>query len=114
MKKNCTECNEPISGRSDKRFCSDACRNAYNNKANSDATNYVRNINNQLRKNRRILESRLVGEKTMISRDLLVKEGFVFDYFTTIYKTKKGVDYYFCYEYGYLPLESDQVLIVKK
>ena len=42
-------------GRIDKKFCSDACRNAYNNKQNKDQTNLMRNINNKLRKNFKIL-----------------------------------------------------------
>jgi hypothetical protein len=34
----------------DKKFCSDGCRNAYNNKINKDSNNYMRNTNNKLRK----------------------------------------------------------------
>ena len=30
----CLECGEKIIGRSDKKFCNDACRNSYNNKQN--------------------------------------------------------------------------------
>jgi len=48
--KNCPECDDKIKGRADKKFCSDACRNAFNNKLNSDANSTVRNINNALRK----------------------------------------------------------------
>ena len=55
MTKTCLECNEKIIGREDKKFCSDGCRNAYNNKINKDSTNFMRNINNKLRKNYRIL-----------------------------------------------------------
>jgi hypothetical protein len=33
------------------KFCSDVCRNAYNNKINKDSTNFMRNVNNKLRKN---------------------------------------------------------------
>ncbi|MBN2521295.1 MAG: hypothetical protein JXB17_12355, partial [Bacteroidales bacterium] len=54
-KKLCTECGEPIHGRSDKKFCCDQCRNIFNNRLNSNLNNYMRNINNVLRKNRRIL-----------------------------------------------------------
>lgn len=114
MKKQCLECGEEFSGRSDKRFCSDACRNAYNNKLNSDANNYMRNVNNILRKNRRILESKFNGEKSKVLRDTLVKEGFDFNFFTNIYTTQKGVNYFYCYEMGYLPLEHNYILIVKK
>ncbi len=48
--KNCLECEEAIKGREDKKFCSDGCRNAYNNKINKDSTNFMRNVNNKLRK----------------------------------------------------------------
>jgi hypothetical protein len=34
-------------GREDKKFCSDGCRNAYNNKINKDSNNYMRNTNNK-------------------------------------------------------------------
>ena len=34
MDKLCLECGDKLFGRIDKKFCSDACRNAYNNKIN--------------------------------------------------------------------------------
>ncbi|CAG0958787.1 hypothetical protein FLAV_00584 [Flavobacteriales bacterium] len=114
MKKQCSECGEAIVGRADKRFCSDACRNAFNNKLNSDSTSYMRNVNNILRKNKRILEARFKGEKNKVLRDTLLKDGFDFNYFTTIYTTQKGSSYYYCYEMGYLPIENNYILIVKK
>ncbi len=45
MKNTCVECGEEIKGRADKKFCSDQCRSAFNNRLNSDATNFIRNIN---------------------------------------------------------------------
>ena len=33
MSKVCPECGEKIIGRVDKKFCSDYCRNAFNNKS---------------------------------------------------------------------------------
>lgn len=110
----CLECNEPMVGRSDKKFCSDYCRNAYNNRQNSDSNNLVRNINNTLRKNRRILEKLNPNEKTKTSRDTMLSLGFNFNYHTHLYTTKTGSSYLFCYEYGYLMLENDEVLIVKR
>ncbi len=59
--KNCLACERPIKGRTDKKFCDDSCRNNYNNRLNSDATPLIRNINNILRKNRRILLDLLSG-----------------------------------------------------
>ncbi len=52
----CLTCGTSIKGRTDKKFCDDYCRNSYHNKLNSDDNNYVRNVNNVLRRNRRILE----------------------------------------------------------
>ncbi|MBC7863150.1 MAG: DUF2116 family Zn-ribbon domain-containing protein, partial [Bacteroidia bacterium] len=42
--KKCPECGESYLGRVDKKFCSDQCRNTYNNRHNADGTNQVRNI----------------------------------------------------------------------
>jgi|SRR5690606_30906234 len=114
MQKSCLECDEKIVGREDKKFCSDHCRNAYNNKINKDQTNLVRNINNRLRKNYRILKELNPAEKTKTSRSKLVAKGFSFEYFTSIYTTKSGTVYYFVYDQGYLPLEGDYFALVKR
>ena len=114
MDKTCLECGETFKGRADKKFCSDMCRNSYNNKLNSDTTNYVRNVNNILRKNRRVLEELIPDETAKASKTKLNEKGFNFNYYTNIYTTKKGTTYYFCYEYGYLPIENDYFFLVKR
>ncbi len=113
-KRICPECGESFNGRMDKKFCSDLCRNAYNNKQNSNTTNYIRNINNILRKNRRILEENLQGDKTTLPKQKLIDKGFNFKYYTNITLTKNNHSYMFCYEFGYLLLDNDLILIVKK
>ncbi|MEJ7681266.1 MAG: hypothetical protein WKG06_26145 [Segetibacter sp.] len=107
---------QTLKGRTDKKFCDDLCRNSYNNKLNSDSNAYVRNINNILRRNRRILEESLSASDEMakITKQKMQERGFQFKYFTHTYTNKKGNVYYFCYEYGYLLLEGDWVLIVKR
>ena len=114
--KNCLACDKPIKGRSDKKFCDDYCRNNYNNQLKVADNGIVRLINNTLAKNRRILQSLLPADKETfkVTRDNLLLKGFSFKYLTHIYTTKTGNDYYYCYEYGYLPLENDWYLIVKK
>jgi predicted nucleic acid-binding Zn ribbon protein len=112
MDKLCLDCGEPIHGRSDKKFCSDQCRNNYNNTINRDANNYVRNINNILRKNRRILADLNPQGKITVTREKLASKGFNFKFHTNTYITKNGHTYYFCYEHGYLPLDNNLYALV--
>ena len=90
MSKLCLECNEKIVGREDKKFCSDGCRNAYNNKINKDSTNFMRNVNNKLRKNYRILAALNPDGKSKATKTKLLSKGFDFDYITNILHTKTG------------------------
>jgi predicted nucleic acid-binding Zn ribbon protein len=112
--RTCLECGDKLVGRADKKFCSDSCRIAYNNRLNSDETNYMRNVNAVLRKNRRILQALNPTGKTRVSREKLLEKGFDFSYFTSQYKTREGSVYYYCYEQGYLELENNQFLLVIK
>jgi hypothetical protein len=114
--KTCLLCEKPLKGRSDKKFCDDYCRAAYNNDLKSAANNNIRNVNNALGKNRRILESLLPEGEQMVkaNRDKLLHLGFQFKYMTHTYTNQKGNVYHFCYEYGYLPLENNWFLIVKR
>jgi predicted nucleic acid-binding Zn ribbon protein len=112
--KTCLECSEKIVGREDKKFCSDNCRNAYNNKINKDSTNFMRNVNNKLRKNYRILSELNKEGKSKATRDKMVNKGFDFDFFTNILQTKTGNTYYFLYDQGYRSLDNDYFMLVKK
>ncbi len=114
MNKTCLECGEKIVGREDKKFCSDGCRNAYNNKINKDSTNFMRNVNNKLRKNYRILGALNVEGKLKTTRTKLLSKGFDFEFFTNILNTKTGNTYYFVYDQGYMALENDYFMLVKK
>ena len=112
--RNCKECSQRLSGRRDQKFCSDYCRNTYNNRLNEDSTKYIRRINNILRKNRRILSELNPGGKKTVDGITLAEEGFNFHYYTNVYTTKTGSTYFFCYEQGYLKLENDKYMLVLK
>lgn len=112
--KACLECSEKIVGREDKKFCSDSCRNAYNNKINKDSTNFMRNVNNKLRKNYRILSELNTEGKSKATRDKMINKGFDFEFFTNILQTKTGNTYYFLYDQGYRSLDNDYFMLVKK
>ena len=115
--KKCLECGTEIFGRIDKKFCSDQCRNTYNNRFNAISNSYIRKVNYILRKNRRIMEEIIEkSEKDVkrVTRNFLLDKGFDFGYYTNIYKTKKAKYYYFCYEYGYNVLEDNYLAVVRK
>lgn len=111
-KKQCIICGEEIVGRPDKRFCSDSCRSTFHNRQNSDQTNFIRNINNILRKNRRILVNMNPDGKAYLHRDRLLENGFNFRYFTNEYVTRKGVVYRFVYDQGYTERENGYLTLV--
>jgi hypothetical protein len=114
MERVCLDCGDTLRGRVDKKFCSDQCRNNYNNRMKIDSTTIVRKTNAILAKNRKIIMELIPEDKVTVHKAKLVDNGFNFNYFTSIYTNKKGQDYFFCYEYGYLPLENDFFMLVHR
>ena len=112
MERFCLDCGEKLNGRADKKYCSDVCRNNYNNKMHHQTTDYIKKVNKVLKKNRLILSELNPEGKTRIHRKRLLNQGFNFNYFTNTYTTKNGNVYYFCYEQGYLPLDNDFFALV--
>ena len=119
-KKICLSCGSALHGRVDKKFCNDYCRNNYNNlqKTSRGGNELVKSINKALLSNRNTLEGLMKeGEgkpSVNVNKEKLVRLGFQFKYLTHLYTTKAGKTYYYCYDYGYLPLENDWFLVVKK
>lgn len=112
--RNCLSCGKPVKGRSDKKFCDDYCRNVFNNQSKLQESAFVKSIIAVLKNNRKILADLLGTETTTKqSKTKLLKEGFQFQYYTHQYTNQKGNIYFFCFEYGYLPLEGDLFLLVK-
>jgi predicted nucleic acid-binding Zn ribbon protein len=111
----CAHCGKEIFGREGKLFCSNYCRNTHNNKANKDITNLMRNTNNTLRKNYKILLELNPGETANTTRKVLVKAKFDFDVYTSVLNCKTGNVYYFVYDRGYFsPSENNFVLMNKE
>jgi predicted nucleic acid-binding Zn ribbon protein len=113
-KRYCMNCGIEITGRLGKMFCSDSCRNRHNNKQNKDSTNLIRNVNNKLRKNHRILSELNFEDRIKVERKLLKKKGFDFEFFTSVLNSKTGKDYYFVYDQGFVELEEDIFMLMKK
>ena len=107
VEKKCLDCGETIRGRTDKKFCSDQCRNNYNNRLNRDSNNFVRNVHGLLRKNRRILADLYAEGKVKVHKDALFALGYNFSFFTHIIETSQGHKFHYCFEYGYHELGED-------
>jgi len=114
MERLCLDCGSPIRGRADKKYCDDSCRSNYNNRLNTEDNLVIKRVNNILKKNRAILATLNPNGKTKVSGKKLVSAGFKFEFHTSSYKTQNGNTYTFCYEYGYLALNEDSYLLVKR
>ncbi|MEM7103315.1 MAG: DUF2116 family Zn-ribbon domain-containing protein [Bacteroidota bacterium] len=113
-KRHCPVCGDTIQGRRDKRFCTDQCRAVFNNDKKRESEGYILEINRILRKNRGILKAINPQGRSTVKMEYLKLQGFDFRYFTTYYRTKSGNVYFFCYEFGYLNIEDDKVLIINR
>ncbi len=115
MKKACAACGNPIQGRSDKRFCSVACKNAYNNNARKRTRTEVQEIIDYLLRNREILAT-LMGESTKETFDrlLLTRAGFRWEYFTGIYLNKEQKTYHLVFDFAWMEFSDQKVLVVRK
>ena len=107
VEKKCLDCGDPIRGRTDKKFCSDQCRNNFNNRLNRDSNNFVRNVHGLLRKNRRILADLYADNRIRVHKDALFALGYNFSFFTHIIDTSHGYKYHYCFEYGYRETGND-------
>ena len=112
--KTCLSCGNSLKGRADKKYCNDYCRNHYNNQLKGDHLQYLRNVNNILRRNRDILEDLLLKRNGpyKVLKTELEKKDFNFKFYTSSYTNKGNKTYYYCYEYGYSLVEEEKCLLV--
>ena len=84
-------------------------------KKNTDPI-WVKEITAALKKNRKIMELLVPKDtgKIKISQQKLLAKGFNFGYHTHTYTTKVGSNYSFCYEYGYLKIDNENYMLVKR
>ncbi len=113
MERYCLECNDPLHGRADKKFCSDSCRNCFNNKKrNSGVNRYVKQVNVILCRNRLIMATLNPSGRKKVHRTVLAGNGFDFGFITHFQRTKSGRTCYFCYDQGYFPLGHNYYLLI--
>nr|WP_320117457.1 hypothetical protein [uncultured Marinifilum sp.] len=113
--KKCLYCKEPFVGRADKKFCNSQCKSAYHNQTSQSCESYIRLTNKQLRANRRALRKACPSGKATVRKSFLKKLGMDFKHLTHTWKSKSGILYYFCYDYGYTAsIEPEKVMIIQQ
>ena len=114
--KKCKICKLKFKGRTDKLFCSVACKSFYHRELRK-ATKYITiDIDAVLHRNRSILLEILGKHKIQIkiNRILLVKKNFNFKYITHFYINKYGKMYHQVYDIAWMEFSDDEILIVKR
>lgn len=114
MERICIDCHKPVKGRADKKFCDDLCRNNYNNRLKAGEDRFMTETNQILKKNRNILKAKAQAGHSTLRKEELVFKGFNFNFHTCCYQTCDGHTYFFCYDFGYVFLENDEVLLVRQ
>lgn len=107
----CPICGTQLKGRSDKKFCSDKCRNIHFNR-NKQKLDCINIINRTLKRNRKILEELNPGGTTLVHKSILTNKGFDFNYYTSTELSKSGGIQVYCYDYGYAVLENDFLALI--
>jgi hypothetical protein len=112
----CLQCGRELrSGRIDKKFCNEGCKNQYHNAQKIAEHEEIKKINAILKNNRKILKTAL-GDKpfVLVDHDALLKKGFEFDYLTHyVFSQVKKNKYVFSYNFGYHEYEKNKYKVVK-
>ena len=115
-KNYCSECNEILRGRTDKKFCSDSCRSMFHNRLKSQQSGVQKMIESRLRKNRKILMglyNNMTSDLKLVPLKYVENLGFTFNFYTHIeHDTQKQM--IFCFEYGYQKIDNQKVKLVKQ
>ncbi|MBI1306501.1 MAG: hypothetical protein GC181_07800 [Bacteroidetes bacterium] len=112
--KTCNTCGRDLKGRADKKFCNYQCRNRFHNHRSYGTIAMIRDINNRLRQNHRILISYLDSSKNLVRKRELQNSGFDFSYYTKKLTVDDGQPCYFCYDVGYFPHENDYFALIAR
>jgi len=110
---HCLYCNQPIKGRSDKKFCNDSCRNNYNHEKREPENKALNEILKAIKSNRKVIKTLLNGNKTrVVQKDDRIRNGFDFRFYMHHFSAQ-GYTYTFCFDYGYKNNKEEEYTIVK-
>ena len=99
----CLQCERPLQGRLDKKFCSNQCRSTYHNNHKRTHEQAITKVNSQIRKNRTILKTLCPVGKATVRKEVLTSMGFSFRHFTSMFRDA-STTYFLCYDFAYSPI----------
>lgn len=109
----CIQCSKEFEGRSNQKFCSLKCKNAYHNERIKEKEAAVIEINKILHRNWTTLH-KLYGvyRSAPISLDIAKAHGFDNTYFTHIHHSPLGEKYTMAYDIGFKHHIDNQIQII--
>lgn len=115
-KRRCRLCKTPFSGRTDKIFCTLACKNEYHVRLRRATAIVVRETDKILHRNRSILLEIMGKNKTQkkVDRLVLEKKKFRYHYMTGYYINCRGKTYHYVYDFAWMTFSDQEVLITRK
>ena len=112
QKRVCQTCGKVVSGRTDKKFCDDACRSVFNNRNRRNGLESVRNTDAILRRNRMILRNMLNEQEAVrLEKNRLLATGYRPEFLTSIASDPAGGIIRYCYEFGVRRISGNEVQI---
>lgn len=99
--RKCTRCEKTIMGRSDKRFCSDACRIDFHNQRRRELYEGRKHIHQTISRNRQVLQLLYDKGAVVLTQEELLRNGFSFAGITGIACEKSRLEL-FCYDFRIL------------
>ena len=114
--KTCPICKSIVVGRSDKRFCSVACKSQYHKRLIGSTALATAKIDSILHRNRSILLELMGKNETQIKIPILEleKKKFNFNYITKFIINKQGKTYHYVYDFSWMSFSSNEVLIIRR
>ena len=111
---NCNHCKKDFEGRSNKKFCSTKCKNAFHNERLKEKESHLNELNRILHKNWVVLGKLYeIYRSSPISIQIAKAHGFVDKYHTHIHKSPRGESYTMLYDYGFKNHLNEQIQIVQ-
>ncbi len=113
-KKICIYCGASMAGRSDKKFCDDACRAGFHNQSRQECSALCRETDSILHLNRKILSSVVHSNARLkLPKNRLLSRGFRPDFITRLAAGPDGRIIRCYYEFGILRLSESEVEVFR-